>query len=68
LDACSSRYLEGSNRTSEVADSLAAPVNSRLTNFLKFESRMESIGRRVRRIAIDLANDYMMGCSPSLLE
>jgi hypothetical protein len=43
-------------------------VDGRLTNFLKSESRVESIGRRVRRVAIDLANDNMMGCPASLRE
>jgi len=43
-------------------------VNGRPTDFVKFESGVESIGRPVRRIAIDLANDKMMGCPASLLE
>jgi len=43
-------------------------MNGRLTNFLKFESRVESIGRRVRRVAVDLTNYKLLRYSARLLE
>jgi hypothetical protein len=43
-------------------------VNGRITDLTKFHHGVKSIGRWVRRVAIDLANDKMMGCPPGVLE
>jgi hypothetical protein len=43
-------------------------LDGRSTDFLKVESGVKSIGGRVRRVAIDLANDNMVGCPAGFLE
>jgi hypothetical protein len=48
----------------EIANGLATLVNGRITDLTKFHHGVKSIGRWVRRVAIDLANDKMMGCPP----
>jgi hypothetical protein len=57
-----------SKRAGKIADGLATLVNDRSTDLTKFQHRVKSIGRRVRRVAIDLANDKMMACPPGVLE
>src|SRR5260370_40088623 len=55
----SARYIQwtGSKRVVEIANGLATLVNGRITDLTKFHHGVKSIGRRVRRVAIDLAND-----------